>query len=58
MLLKSLPFQLIICLGFAMLAGHFLPLEIIRVTYTLSVVFKELLLAFLPFVISQLPLSP
>ena len=51
MFFKSLPFQLLLCLLFALFFGDLLPEHVIRLAYTLSCQFKEILLALLPFVI-------
>ncbi len=51
MLFKNLPLQLLLCLVFVGVGGNYVPLEGVRAAYTISLVFKELLLAFLPFVI-------
>ncbi len=51
MFFKSLPFQLVLCISFALIFGNILPLEVVQGVFTLSNIFKEILLAFLPFVI-------
>jgi Na+/H+-dicarboxylate symporter len=51
MFFKRLPFHLLVCLIFTIAFGDMLPFNAIRAAYTISCVFKELLLAFLPLVI-------
>ncbi len=47
----SLPLQLIAIIAFAVLAGHLLPVGAMRASYTFSLVFKEILGAFLPLIV-------
>ena len=51
MFFKSLPFQLVLCLAFAVLFGDYLPENSVRIAYTISCQFKEVLMTILPFVI-------
>lgn len=49
--LKSLPFQLILCLVLGFAFGNYLPLSIANSIYTISCFIKDMLMIILPFVI-------
>lgn len=49
--LKSLPVQLIICLGLAFLIGDHLPVTWVSYAYSISVLIKDYLMVLLPFVV-------
>lgn len=51
MLLKNLPFQLLLTIGFAALLGPFLPPAALNFFYTIGNLFKDLLMMFIPFVV-------
>ncbi len=50
-MLKSLPFQLVICLLIGLLLGNYMSLDWVRFFYTLSVLLKDLLMLTLPVII-------
>ena len=51
MLIKQLPFQLLVTIVFAALCAPFLPQAFLDVGYTAGVLFKDLLMIFIPFVV-------
>jgi uncharacterized membrane protein YhdT len=50
-LLKSLPFQLLLCIVFAFTVGSHLNVSFITYIYSLSCLLKEVLMFILPFVV-------
>ena len=51
MFIKQLPFQLFLTVIFAILAGPFLPDSVLSALYTLGVLFKDILMIFIPLVV-------
>ncbi|TGW15392.1 cation:dicarboxylase symporter family transporter [bacterium NHP-B] len=51
MILKQLPFQLLVTIVFTALFGPLLPQGVLNVLYTIGMIFKDVLMAFIPLVV-------